>query len=259
MTAEEILSLKYHRGFLDFAAVFEQVCQRASGRREVVHTFARLFDDVRRLALDRPSHLLDRMRLTFRVQWTREKIETVGERLFALAELGQKRDAAWRDPPLRWIGGCSQEGGTTVTKVFVVHGRDHGVRDKIVLFLHEKGLHPVVMDRATMSGLSLLEKFEELAQQCAYSIVIATPDDHLTDRNTGKALKRLRQNVVPEIGYFWGRNGRRDKFSILLKPDPELDLPTDIQGLGYITITDDLGETQLKLQEELRHAGILPT
>jgi predicted nucleotide-binding protein len=75
--------------------------------------------------------------------------------------------------------------------------------------------------------------------------------------NPRKKIKRARQNVVLEIGYFWGSIGRRESVAFLVEDDPIMELPNDIQGLGWIPITNDLGETKLKLRHELEHAGVI--
>jgi predicted nucleotide-binding protein len=259
MAAEQILALKYTRGFLDFMAVFDRVCQRASNRLEVIHFFARCYDDLVRLGLWQRHRSSALASLIPGVQWFCDKIQIADDLLYKMASSPEFSDLHSR------IAGSSESTvglfnrwRSQMRKVFVVHGRDHTVRDRIDLFLRDKGLCPVVMDREASSGRTLLEKFEELANECDYAIVIATPDDDLINKADDQPLRRLRQNVVLEIGYFWGKNGRRGKFSILLKRDADLDLPTDLDGLGYIAITEDLGETKLRLEQELRRAGVLP-
>jgi predicted nucleotide-binding protein len=253
LSANGILGLKYHRGFLNFLTAYDDICDRATSRLEVAHVFANCYGEVREREKSSLLRLFERVRLRIRIQWYPEAVEVIGNLLYNVAEVARKRDSI--RPRSYWPG--SQPTEDTRVKVFVVHGRNHGVRDQIRLFLIEKGLNPVVMETAAMSGRTLVEKFEELAAECAYSIVIATADDDLVDQKTGKSVKRLRQNVVLEIGFFWGRNGRRGKFSVLLEPDPILDLPSDLSGLGYIEITPDLAQTKMKLEADLRHAGVL--
>ena len=43
----------------------------------------------------------------------------------------------------------------------------------------------------------------------------------------------------------------------LVEDDPDMELPSDIQGIGYIPITSDLGVTRLKLQNELIAAKLI--
>ncbi len=148
-------------------------------------------------------------------------------------------------------------GGTNMPKVFIVHGHDTSVKNEIEIFLRRNNLDTIVMSQGAMMGRTLPEKFESMAKGCDYAVIIATPDDQFLCPKTNVPASRFRQNVVLEIGYFWGCLGREGKFSILVKGDPFLELPSDLQGLGYIEITDDLGETKLRLLEELRNAGVL--
>ena len=143
------------------------------------------------------------------------------------------------------------------TKVFIVHGKKHHVRDQIDLYLtKELGLDTCVMEAGAHSGRTLPEKLEEMASECAFAVFILTTDDILRDaKNT--SIKRARQNVILEVGYFWGALGRRDRVAFLVEADPAMDLPSDIQGIGWIPITSDLGDTKLKLHSELRAAGLV--
>jgi predicted nucleotide-binding protein len=257
MDAESILQLKFSRGFLDFISLFDYVCKQPVARLGVIHHFARLFDDLRRIKprdMKEFSHI-NRLILARR---SSNAVEIISEFLFELTALENPPSSYLSVPVLNYYASQNLGKRAQMKNVFVVHGSDRAIRDQILLFLREKGLVPIVMEREVMSGRTLVEKFEELAQQCEYSIVIATPDDDLVHSRDGHRVKRLRQNVILEIGYFWGKNERHGKFSILLKSDPELELPSDISGIGYIPITDDLGETKLRLEEELKHSGVLP-
>lgn len=144
------------------------------------------------------------------------------------------------------------------SKIFIVHGRNHNIRDKIDLFLRrDLNLKTIVMEAGPFSGRTLSEKFEEMAEESNIALFIYTADDNLIDKESNKEIKRARQNVVLETGYFWGALGRRGKVIFLVEDVSNLDLPSDILGIGWIKITDDLGETKLRLQKELRAIGIL--
>lgn len=143
-------------------------------------------------------------------------------------------------------------------RVFIVHGRNHVVRDKIDLYLtKELGLHTLVMQAGPHAGRTLPEKFEEIAADCGFAVFLLTADDHLQDLKNNVTLKRARQNVILEVGYFWGALGRRKRVAFLVEVDPEMELPTDILGIGWIALTPDLAQTKLQLQGELRDAGML--
>lgn len=142
--------------------------------------------------------------------------------------------------------------------VFLVHGQDHNVRDRLDLFLtKELGLDTCVMEEEVGGGLTIPEKFETIASRCAFAIVIITGDDALTDETGKVTIRRARQNVILEIGYFWGRLGREGRIALLVERPKEIELPSDISGLGYIEITDDLAKTKERLRKELKGAGVI--
>jgi hypothetical protein len=97
--------------------------------------------------------------------------------------------------------------------IMVVHGHDRMALLEVKDFLHTKFpyVNPVVMTIETLGAVSLPEKFETLASQVKGVIALLTPDDFATTMKDGAALAmpRARQNVILEIGWFWGRLGRR--------------------------------------------------
>ncbi len=142
-----------------------------------------------------------------------------------------------------------------IRTVFLVHGHDSEVRDSLNHFLSEDlGLKTVVMEVETIRGRALVEKFEDLAWQCDFAIVIMTADDAVVTQGEFTPAWRVRQNVLLEAGFFWGRLGR-ERLAFLVDRDPQPELPSDIGGLGWIPITKDLTETKAKLRKELRAAG----
>lgn len=152
----------------------------------------------------------------------------------------------------------SGERAATRQYVFIVHGRNHTVRDKIDLYLtKDLRLHTQVMQAGPHLGRTLPEKFEEMANICQFAVFILTADDALIEESSGRRIKRARQNVILEIGYFWGALGRRGKIAFLVESDPEMELPSDIQGIGWIPITQDLAETKMQLHRELKVAGLV--
>jgi hypothetical protein len=138
--------------------------------------------------------------------------------------------------------------------VFIVHGHDHALRNAIDLFLRDEGIATQVMQALPSAGLTLPEKFEQAAERCSFAVFILSGDDLLLDRKENREIRRARQNVILEIGYFWGRLGRRGHVAFLVEEGVEL--PTDVAGIGWIPITSDLGETKLQLLKELKSAGV---
>jgi len=63
-----------------------------------------------------------------------------------------------------------------------------------------------------------------------FAVVVPTPDD--VEGSSTDALKpRARQNVVLELGFFWGKL-RRSDVCVLYKEGVEL--PSDLGGLVYV-------------------------
>lgn len=110
---------------------------------------------------------------------------------------------------------------------------------------------PSILREQANLGRTLIEKFEQHAAEACYAIIILTPDDEGGRKGT-PAGPRPRQNVIFEMGYFYGILGR-DKVSVLLHPGVEK--PSDIDGIAYINF-DDTGAWKTELYRELEHAQI---
>ncbi len=120
----------------------------------------------------------------------------------------------------------------------------------------ELGLSTVVMQAGASIGRTLVEKFEQMAAKCGYAIIILSADDESVEHGTGKKVKRARQNVIFEAGYFMGALKRMGNITFLVENVPGMDLPTDISGIGYISIAEGLGAAKEELRRELREAGL---
>ena len=93
--------------------------------------------------------------------------------------------------------------------VFIVHGHDHETRDDVSKFVSNWGLTPTILDKQPNKGRTIIEKFEDCADEASFAIVLLTPDDVGASVNDKAHLKyRARQNVIYEWGYFSGSIGR---------------------------------------------------
>ena len=137
------------------------------------------------------------------------------------------------------------------TKVFVVHGRDLGTRDSVARFLETLKLQPVILDEQADRGQTIIEKFEQHAQEVRFAVVLLTPDDEGRIRGEKSDLKpRARQNVIFELGYF-ARSFGRNRVCALTKGGVEI--PSDYDGVVYIPL-DDSGGWKMRLIRELKAA-----
>jgi CheY-like chemotaxis protein len=127
----------------------------------------------------------------------------------------------------------------TSLRVFIVHGHDDGVCRELKDFLQNRlGLpDPTILREQPQQGLTILEKFESEAKRSNLVFVLLTPDDRGQARHERKPRRRARQNVIFELGYFMGRLGRQSGRVVVLRKG-NLDLPSDIEGLGSIDISN---------------------
>ena len=141
----------------------------------------------------------------------------------------------------------SQEG-----PIFVVHGHDHAKLYLAVRVLERAtGREVIVLHEQANSGRTILEKFEQHAQTAAYAVVLLTADDQGGLAGAG-VQPRGRQNVIFELGFFYGKLGR-DRVAVLLEQGVEE--PSDIKGLVYVSL-DSAGAWKQQLGRELEAAGI---
>lgn len=140
-------------------------------------------------------------------------------------------------------------------KVFIVHGRNKNTLNEAELLLTRAGLQPVVLNRQANSGMTLIEKFEKHSE-VSYAVILLTPDDvgsYYEEGINPNLQFRARQNVLFELGFFYGKLGRRN-VSCLIKQSVEK--PSDIDGIAYIPFSKSIEEIELLLLKELKAANL---
>lgn len=136
-------------------------------------------------------------------------------------------------------------------RVFIVHGRDDGIKQAAARFIEHLELEPIILDERPGIGRTIIEKFEHNAAAVGYAIVLLTPDDiGKLDGSASEEQRRARQNVLFELGYFAGRLGR-DKVCMLRKGD--LEMASDLAGVEYISFD---GDWRWKLAGEMKAVGL---
>jgi predicted nucleotide-binding protein len=137
------------------------------------------------------------------------------------------------------------------SKVFLVHGHDHGSKEMVARYLSKLGLEPIILHEQPDQGRTIIEKFEHHSDvSCA--IAILTADDLAASKDEPeKQESRARQNVIFELGFFIGYLGRKNTFALLQKG---VSKPSDMDGVLYLPMDEDTW--RLKLVGELKAAGL---
>ena len=138
-------------------------------------------------------------------------------------------------------------------KIFIVHGHDEAAKHKIARFIENLDLTATILDEQPSRGQTIIDKFEEHAEEAGFAIVLLTADDVGGPKDEkGEFKPRARQNVILELGYFLGVL-KRDRVRILYEEGVEL--PSDTYGISYVPM-DKRGAWKLELAKEIASAGI---
>jgi len=144
-------------------------------------------------------------------------------------------------------------GRRRVPKIFIVHGHDEGVKLALKNFIQntlQLG-EPVILHEQPSFGRTIIEKFEELAQNIDVVFVIMTPDDISGADAAIVSSRRARQNVVLELGFFLAKLQRSSGRVIVLHKGP-IEIPSDISGIIYIDISRGVETAGEEIRRELR-------
>ena len=138
------------------------------------------------------------------------------------------------------------------TEVFIVHGRSN-TKHELARFIEQLlGTKPTILDEQANSGRTVLEKFEDHAGRAKFAVVVATADDIGRAATESNDQPRARQNVVFELGYFFGQLGRS---RVAMLYDPGIELPSDIAGLVTIPL-DQAGAWKAQIAKEASATGL---
>jgi len=139
------------------------------------------------------------------------------------------------------------------SRIFMVHGRDKAPALELARFLEKKyPIDAVFLQEEAHRGKTLIEKLEEYSG-VDYALITLTPDD--VGALKGEKLKdRSRQNVIFELGQFIGKIGRKN---ICLLIEGEVELPSDLHGIGYLSFTKGVKECFSDVEKELKAAKLI--
>jgi predicted nucleotide-binding protein len=154
---------------------------------------------------------------------------------------------------------------TPPRSVFIVHGHDGSLLAETERYLVELGVEPVVLQRIGGPAQSLFQKFLQWGRGTHFALVLLGGDDLGASRlqyeaeGIGeKALQfRTRQNVLLELGFFYGYLGWENVFVLLKAPArvfPNFERPSDLEGVVFDRI-DDSGDWRAVLRRRLAERG----
>lgn len=135
-------------------------------------------------------------------------------------------------------------------KIFVVHGHDDFVKEKVARFLEKNGFEAIILHEQASGNKTIIEKIEHYSD-VGFAIILLTPDDLGKSKNEEDLKYRARQNVILELGYFMGKLGRN---KVCAFKSGHIEIPTDFSGVIWNPI-DESGAWKQILSKELKEAG----
>lgn len=159
----------------------------------------------------------------------------------------------WLSQKARDLNSATVRSNANNNRVFVVHGHDEALREKVARFLERIDLDVIILHEQPNKGRTIIEKFEDFAN-VGFAVVLLTADDVGGKKGAvDTSLRpRARQNVVFELGYFIGKLGR-DRVCAL--HEPSVEILSDYNGVLYLPL--DAGDSwQLHLAKELEAAEL---
>ncbi len=153
------------------------------------------------------------------------------------------------------------------TSVFIVHGHDDHLLKEVEDHLSSLGIEPVVLRRIGGPAQSLFQKFMQWGSDTRFALVLLSADDlgasraeYEAEGGDVHALQfRARQNVIMELGFFYGHLGWENVFVLFQKANkvfPRFERPSDLDGVVF-DMVDDAGQWKGYLDQKLKDAGFL--
>jgi predicted nucleotide-binding protein len=146
---------------------------------------------------------------------------------------------------------------TADKRIFIVHGHDIKVLERLELILRRLGLEPYMLIKDAGTGGTLIEELEgKIGKEgsAVFGIVIMTPDDigYAVREGADKARNRARQNVILEMGMMLASLTRKN---VAILRHVSIEQPFDADGIKYIAFDKDIGECTQQLAQRLMNSG----
>lgn len=135
-------------------------------------------------------------------------------------------------------------------KVFIVHGHDTELKTAVARVIEQLGLEAVILHEVPNASETVIEKLEKTAAEAGFAVILLTPDDLGKSAKDDELKSRARQNVILELGFFWGLL-KRSNVCCLAKHG--IDLPSDLHGVVYVGADDT--SWKYSLANNLKQAG----
>lgn len=171
-----------------------------------------------------------------------------------------KNDMPHAEPPtilFATMEGIFMSTNSRLPKIFIVHGHDSEYLLELKNYLQNvlKLGEPIVLRERPSGGKTIIEKFEREAKDIDVVFVLITPDDKVVSGSNAE-LRRSRQNVIFEMGFFYAKLQRTSGRIIALRKG-DVELPSDISGVIYIDISNGISSAGESIRLELKELGLL--
>lgn len=135
---------------------------------------------------------------------------------------------------------------------FIVHGHDKTSLLELKDYLQNtlKWPEPVILREQPNCGKTIIEKFEDHAWPIDWIFILVTPDDKAFDPKTNEEKRRARQNVIFELGFFYGLIGRLEGRVVVLRKG-DVELPSEIHGIAWINIDNGIHASGEEIRKEV--------
>ncbi len=137
--------------------------------------------------------------------------------------------------------------------IFLAHGRDTSLADKISSILGRLKLDYVTVDFGQSTERNFKE-FNNIAKECGFAIIILGADDYARPLEGGPEKYRTSQNVILQLGYFLSHVGRKNVV-ILYPENKEIESPLNFDELRHAPI-DQGGQWKPFLISKLAGSGL---
>ncbi|MFX1478192.1 MAG: TIR domain-containing protein [Promethearchaeota archaeon] len=149
--------------------------------------------------------------------------------------------------------------------IFIVHGHDIDFLAEVENYIDNLGVKPLVLTKISNPEKSLFQKFLTWSRDVRYAVILISADDLGASRTQyehpdvgDRALQfRARQNVILELGFFYGYLGWENVFVLFKDPDkvfPNFERPSDLSGVLFDRV-DTEGNWKKSLRERLLTAN----